>query len=113
MFKYPFSFDERIRRKEYGLSFLIVMLAQAIISAVSDSMHSEKIELAVIPVFYFLFAQGAKRCHDRGVNGWYQFLPFYFLVLTFVDGVPGENEYGPNPKEAERSNKQTDYIDIP
>ncbi|MDR0798218.1 MAG: DUF805 domain-containing protein, partial [Dysgonamonadaceae bacterium] len=47
---------------------------------------------------WFLWAQGAKRCHDRDRTGWYQMIPFYFLWLIFADGEYGENDYGPNPK---------------
>jgi uncharacterized membrane protein YhaH (DUF805 family) len=50
-------------------------------------------------MIWFLWAQNAKRCHDRGNSGWYQLIPFYFLVLLFGDGEEGENEYGDNPKE--------------
>jgi len=52
----------------------------------------------LIPTLWFLWAQGAKRCHDLDRNGWMQIIPFYFLVLIFQDGVQGRNEYGPNPK---------------
>ena len=47
---------------------------------------------------YFLIAQAAKRCHDRGNSGFYQLIPFYVLWLLFADSDPGNNEYGPNPK---------------
>ncbi|MES2826715.1 MAG: DUF805 domain-containing protein [Bacteroidota bacterium] len=51
-----------------------------------------------IPVIWFLIAQGTKRCHDRSVNGAWQFIPFYGWVLLFGESDPGDNEYGPNPK---------------
>lgn len=51
-----------------------------------------------IPFLWFIFAQGAKRCHDKGVNGWWQLLPFYGLILLFYKGDIGPNEYGDDPK---------------
>jgi uncharacterized membrane protein YhaH (DUF805 family) len=52
----------------------------------------------IIPMIWFLWAQGAKRCHDIGRSGWWQLIPFYFFVLLFQDGDSGENEYGDNAK---------------
>jgi uncharacterized membrane protein YhaH (DUF805 family) len=54
--------------------------------------------LFFIPVVYFMLAQGAKRCHDRGNSGWYQMIPFYALWMLFAESDHGINEYGPNPK---------------
>lgn len=48
--------------------------------------------LFYIPFIWFLLAQGAKRCHDRGRSGWWQLLPFYGILLLFFDGYPGDNE---------------------
>ncbi|WP_449437398.1 DUF805 domain-containing protein [Pedobacter steynii] len=47
---------------------------------------------------WFMLAQGAKRCHDRNNNGWWQFIPFYGFWMLFVPGDVGDNKYGPNPK---------------
>jgi len=55
--------------------------------------------ILLIPGYWFIWAQGSKRCHDRGNSGWYQLIPFYGLWMAFADGEPGENEYGTNPKE--------------
>lgn len=98
MFQSPFSFDGRIRRTEYGLSYIIYMVAYGIINALAMSMSSPFIYLAIIPVAWFIIAQGAKRCHDRGNNGWYQIIPFYMFWMIFADSEVGVNEYGENPK---------------
>jgi len=55
--------------------------------------------LAYIPMLWFLWAQGAKRCHDIGHSGWYQIIPFYMLWMIFAKGEEGiQNKYGVNPK---------------
>lgn len=100
MFKNPFSFNGRIRRLEYGLSCLIyIIVALAFdFTIYGNKITSVLLILILIPLAWFLIAQGAKRCHDRGNSGWYQLIPFYALWMLFADGDPGNNEYGPNPK---------------
>jgi uncharacterized membrane protein YhaH (DUF805 family) len=98
MFSSPFSFDGRIRRTEYGISFIIVVIVNTFLNAIFASGEVPIIGLAYIPTLWFLWAQGAKRCHDVGNNGWWQIIPFYVFWLLFQDGQPGINEYGQNPK---------------
>ena len=104
MFKKPFSFSGRIRRTEYGLSLLIYMfvgVAMQIftVSASSDDEQGSMILLFLfIPLLWFMFAQGAKRCHDRGNTGWFQLIPFYGLWMLFAEGEIGINNHGANPK---------------
>jgi len=109
MFKNPFSFDGRIRRTEYGLSFIIFVIAKVItqfiavgIAGTNSSNMSGAIVLSyifLIPLLWFLWAQGAKRCHDVGKNGWWQIIPFYPIYLIFGEGDKGDNEYGEDPKK--------------
>jgi uncharacterized membrane protein YhaH (DUF805 family) len=99
MFKNPFSFEGRIRRTEYGLSVIIYAIPAAIINVIGEAGDGAAIIfLAYIPLLWFFWAQGAKRCHDRGNSGWYQIIPFYGLWMLFADSDNGINEYGPNPK---------------
>lgn len=98
MFKYPFSFEGRIRRLEYGISLIIYTAIVTPIRLYVQEGGSKILLLAYIPLLWFIWAQGAKRCHDRGNSGFYQIIPFYGLWLLFGDGDLGENEYGPNPK---------------
>ncbi|HTF21814.1 MAG TPA: DUF805 domain-containing protein [Chryseolinea sp.] len=102
MFKHPFSFDGRIRRTEYGLTFIIYLVAYFIIMALIATeavAASIAAMIAIVPLVWFLWAQGAKRCHDIDRSGWMQLIPFYFFFLLFEDGKPGRNEFGTNPKQ--------------
>ena len=49
-------------------------------------------------LFWFITAQTTKRCHDIGLNGWYQLIPLFFLVLFFINSQIGQKKYGHNPK---------------
>ena len=117
MFKNPFSFDGRIRRTEYGLSHLMAIfgilivafifgLIGASLNAADDSIKASLV-LAYIPYFWFIWSQGAKRCHDLGNSGWWQLIPFYGFWLLFQDGQAGPNQYGENPKGIQAIGGQT------
>ena len=105
MFKNPFSFEGRIRRTEYGISFIIYALCISFINIIITETNGEAVILLVvyIPLLWFLWAQSAKRCHDVGNSGWWQLIPFYALWLIFQEGDHGENQYGKNPKESSNS----------
>ena len=104
MFKRPFSFNGRIRRLEYGISFIIYLVWYVVLEMAEKSPNLSQgvaiiLLISFVPMLWFLWAQSCKRCHDRGNSGWYQLIPFYFLVLLFGEGVETENEYGDNPKD--------------
>jgi uncharacterized membrane protein YhaH (DUF805 family) len=98
MFSNPFSFDGRIRRTEYGISFIIFVFVAVFVNELVKSGEFPIVGLAYIPMYWFLWAQGAKRCHDLGNNGWWQIIPFYVFWLIFASADSGINQYGRNPK---------------
>lgn len=111
MFNRPFSLKGRIRRSEYGVSVILysalAVILQTIMAAIVSSTPSDKsaapvlilvLLLPYIMLWWFMVAQGAKRCHDMGHSGWYQLIPFYGLLMLFMNGDKGTNEYGDNPK---------------
>lgn len=104
MFKRVFSFKGRIRRLEYGLSYIFFVIWYVIFMSITEMRDPNPALalfaiLSMVPAYWFLWAQGAKRCHDRGNSGWYQIIPFYFIVMLFGGSDDGTNEYGTNPKE--------------
>jgi uncharacterized membrane protein YhaH (DUF805 family) len=104
MFKNPFSFDGRIRRLEFGLSYIIYIVCYVTILSLIEAfgngndLFSLFGFILIIPCLWFFLAQGAKRCHDRGNNGWYLIIPFYVFWMLFAESEYGENDYGDNPK---------------
>jgi uncharacterized membrane protein YhaH (DUF805 family) len=99
MFKAPFSFEGRIRRTEYGISTIIFVVAINLMEFLTDKLSL--LDLLFIPLFWFIVAQGTKRCHDKGKEGWYQIIPFYIFTLIFSEGDKEQNRYGTNPKVKE------------
>ncbi len=80
MFAHTFSFKGRIRRLEYGLSCLIYIVWYFIMIAWSESYKTSGgifVLLTFIPAIWFLWGQGAKRCHDLNSSGLYQIFPFF------------------------------------
>jgi len=101
MFHNPFSFEGRIRRLEYGLSYLTYAFLYLIASFLWQEFQSAALIFypLIAVLIWFLLAQGAKRCHDLGNSGFLQFIPFYGLFMLFQEGQSGNNIYGGNPKE--------------
>lgn len=105
IFQHPFSFKGRIRRLEYGLSSIILfafLFPMELMPSDTDDL-GWSVFLVIwlmicIPMYWFWFAQGAKRCHDRNQSGWYQLIPFYWLWLVFGKGDDVTNNYGHSPK---------------
>ena len=99
MFKNPFSFEGRIRRTEYGISFIIYFIVSGIISiAIEAGGAATALGILYIPLVWFIWAQSAKRCHDRDNTGWFQLIPFYIFWMVFAAGDEEENRFGQDPK---------------
>jgi uncharacterized membrane protein YhaH (DUF805 family) len=108
------DFSGRARRKEYWMFalFNVIFIASAM---VLDNVLGVTIGELPYGVFYFLYtlavlipglAVYVRRLHDIGKSGWMILIaiipiigPIWLLVLTLTDSNPGENQYGPNPKE--------------
>jgi len=89
---------------EYGLSYIIYCIGYYI-AMFLFMMESTATIIAggvlMIAIFWFILAQGTKRCHDRDNSGWFQLIPFYVLWMLFGDGDACENAYGDDPKGRE------------
>lgn len=100
MFKNPFSFDGRIRRTEFGITYLIYFIVYCIFLYITNNRTELGIVwLVFIPIFWIKLAQSAKRCHDLGNSGWWQLIPLYEFWMLFSEGQARANAYGRDPKE--------------
>ncbi|MAJ32884.1 MAG: hypothetical protein CMC18_09645 [Flavobacteriaceae bacterium] len=73
---------------------------------------NEGLDLGILYIIYALFvfipglAVAVRRLHDVGKSGWMLLIALipligaiWLLVLYLTNSNPGENKYGPNPKE--------------
>lgn len=109
------DFDGRARRTEYwmytlfNLIFICVLYALFFIIGADSSMAMlilALIGLYSLATFIPSIAVAIRRLHDVGKSGWMLLVVFipllggiWLLVLYCTDSQPGDNEYGPNPKE--------------
>lgn len=104
MFSRPFSTTGTIRRTEYWFTYFIILLISIFtysifeIENITSNEYSIVFSILSIPIIWFKIAQGAKRCHDLGNSGWYQLIPFYFILMFFAKGESNNNIYGERPK---------------
>lgn len=101
-FWYPLNCYKRCDRGEYLIFFSIFILFGLLFEEVrnhsinnlnlksSDLLISTSIHLFS---WYLVITAGCRRCHDLGVSGYAQFIPFYFLVMLFKSGEKDSNKY--------------------
>jgi uncharacterized membrane protein YhaH (DUF805 family) len=108
------DFSSRARRTEYWM-FVLFNIIFTIVAMILDNLLGLTIGDLPYGVFYFLYgfallipslAVSVRRLHDLGKSGWMIFIAFipivgaiWLLVLMATEGKPGDNQYGPNPKE--------------
>jgi len=110
-----FSMEGRATRKQY-MFFFVAGILYAILLVTFQTLFpdfhlSESIEdnryvmgilgLLVLSPFVILVTQSVQRCHDLGVNGFYQLIPFFFLFMLFIEGQKLPNKYGESPLRGE------------
>jgi uncharacterized membrane protein YhaH (DUF805 family) len=100
IFKNPFSFNGRIRRSEYAISWIILHVLTIIILVIASTFPL--FGFALIASVWFGLAQATKRCHDLGLMGIAMIIPFFILWLFFAEGNLGPNKYGPDPKNRQK-----------
>jgi len=102
-------FTGRARRKEYWMFILfnmIIAFAIGFISGFTEAILGiGKVLSTSTNLIYTLgilipsIAVAIRRMHDIGRSGWWILFPVVNLVFLCFDSQPGDNEYGPNPKE--------------
>ena len=115
--------EGRSRRRDYWMFllyyvilFVVSFIAMLMVIAISDEVVGISDEAAGVLVFMWLifaavmfvpaFWLAVRRLHDAGNSGWWLLgaVLFFFplslvlLILALQDSVPGNNEWGPNPK---------------
>ncbi|WP_247749566.1 DUF805 domain-containing protein [Pseudoalteromonas viridis] len=107
-------FNGRARRKEYWLFMLCNIIVTIVLGLVDMTLglYSEESGFGLLSGLYALaviipsIALSIRRLHDTGRSGWWILIslvpvigPLVLLVFYVMDSTPGDNDYGPNPKE--------------
>ena len=110
------GFTGRARRKEYWFFILFYLIFSIVLMFVDGATGSLNANTGVglfsgifaLAMFIPSLAVGVRRLHDTDRTGWWvliNFLPLIgfliFLVFMVLDGTPGDNRYGPSPKQIE------------
>ncbi len=105
-------FSGRARRKEYWFFVLFNIIVSLILGLVDNATGMVTDGGAgVLGTIYGLavllpaIGVSIRRLHDTGRSGWWLLIAFVpliglivLLVFFVLEGEPGSNEYGPNPK---------------
>lgn len=103
-------FSGRARRKEYWMFVLFNFIISIAISLVTTFIGALSFlsPLYTLAILIPSIAVGVRRLHDTNRSGWWFLLAFIpvigaivLIVFLAQDSQPGENQYGPNPKEIE------------
>ncbi len=102
------DFNGRARRKEFWMFVLFNAIVSVILTTI-DAMLGTYGALSGIyglAIFIPSLAVSVRRLHDIGKSGWMILVALipvigfiWLLVLYIMEGTPGENQYGANPKE--------------
>ncbi len=103
-----FNFEGRNTRTQYWMFILFYMIFYVVCAIVGKVIGTTLIALLYsLALLLPSIAAATRRLHDTGRSGWWQLItliPLLGIIVLIVflaqDTTPGENQYGPNPKEA-------------
>lgn len=107
------DFNGRARRTEFWMYVLFNFIITIVLGSIDRLIGTVTLTgFGLFSGFYGLavlipsLAVSVRRLHDIGKSGWMLLLllipiigGIWLIVLCIIDGNPGENEYGINPKE--------------
>jgi len=110
------DFSGRARRKEYWFFVLFNILISVVLTVcdVFVGTYSAAASVGILSGIYTLavlipgIAVTVRRLHDTGRSGWWILIVLVpivgwivLLVFMLINSQPGQNAYGPSPKEGE------------
>ena len=110
------NFKGRARRKEYWYFLLFIMPFSMLCTIIDLVMKTNLFGIQGLGITKILFqlvvflpttALSVRRMHDVNKSGWYVLIPFYIIIVAFVEGNLGENKYGADPKMEQEPTKIT------
>lgn len=101
-------FRGRAGRRVFWTFLLVNVLLSYLLSMfcgiARNMFYTDRIDTAFVLALFSAavllpsIAVGVRRMHDTGKSGWYVLVPVYNLILAGTAGMPGDNEYGRDPK---------------
>lgn len=99
------GFSGRARRSEYWYFTLFNAIVSIVLSILVSATGSSLFSILSLALVLPGIAVTIRRLHDIGKSGWYilfDCIPLVGAIILIVwfckDSMPGENQYGPNPK---------------
>jgi uncharacterized membrane protein YhaH (DUF805 family) len=111
------EFSGRARRKEFWMFALFNVIISIILSIIDNIIGTTfgSANQGVLSSIYSLavllpsIGVGIRRMHDTNRSGWWILITLVpcigwiiYIVFAAQEGVAGDNQYGPDPKAAER-----------
>ncbi|MFX0046512.1 MAG: DUF805 domain-containing protein [Candidatus Hermodarchaeota archaeon] len=106
-------FSGRARRKEFWMFVLFNLIFTIVLGIIGRLLGLGPDNYSVLSTIYGLavlvpsIAVGVRRLHDTNRSGWWLFISLIplagaivLIVFMAQDSQTGDNQYGPNPKEA-------------
>ena len=106
-------FSGRSRRKEYWYFVLFNIIVSIVLAGIDALLGTLTSYIGLLSGIYGLavliptLALTVRRLHDIDRSGWWILIglvpligAIVLLVFAVMEGTPGNNRYGPNPKEA-------------
>ena len=102
--------DAYILLRGPGSAGLLVGIAQLVercvvvadVAGSSPVTHPRAVEPQVLPDLRLAaspaLAVSIRRMHDQDRSGWWILCPIANIIFLFIDGTPGPNRFGPDPK---------------
>ncbi|MBT9538410.1 DUF805 domain-containing protein [Thiobacillus sp.] len=106
-------FKGRARRKEYWFFILFNLIASVVLTAIDfmTGLLDAELGIGLLSGLYSLavlvpsLAVTVRRLHDTDRSGWWLLIglvpllgAIVLLVFMLLDGTPGDNQHGANPK---------------
>ncbi len=100
-------FQGRATRMQYWMFVLFNLIVSVIVGIIAAIIHLPFLSfLYAIALLIPAFALLVRRLHDTGRSAWWLLIllvpiigAITIVIFAVLDSQPGENQYGPNPKE--------------